>query len=455
MDVVQNTLNEALALHKRRDYGKASHLYNALLNLDPFNEGYLFLLSDLYLRQEYTGLAINLLTNLLDKNPKSSEGWCNLGIAYRKENRYQPAINCWEKALEIKGDTVEVCSNMAGIYADRAQPEQALHWLDRALACDPENTEAHWQRGLALLTMRHWAEGWDEYEYRQKLENWHCRDTVTAPIWDFSPTEHLYIHGEQGIGDEVMFLSVLPDVLPLAKQITVEVHPAVAQIVRETWPGIGVVTDETPGNYTAKIPLASLAARLRRDDRAFPGVSYLTPFQERVEHYKERLRQLGPRPWIAIAWHGGTRFTRVQDRSVRLEQLAPILGRFTCVSAQYEHTNPLITEARERHGLVKLDDECLGRDIAAQAALFKAVDAVVTVQQTAVHVAGSVGAKTFALIGSQPHWRYGLAGDLPWYKSVKLYRQKTDWEEVIGRVEKDIANQFRVQRAKSTDARAA
>jgi tetratricopeptide (TPR) repeat protein len=447
MNVIDQTIDQALIHHKAGDFGRASHLYNAVLNLKPFDEGVLYLLSDLYLRQEYSGLAINLLTNLLDRHPKNGAAWCNLGIAFRKEDRYDQAVNAWERALKIQGDTAEVCCNMATLYSDRAQPDKAIHWLDRSLKCDPESVGARWSKSLALLTKKDWANGWPLYEFRQQLEGWHSRTTVDAPMWDFTPTDHLYIHGEQGVGDEIMFLSCLDEVLPLAKRVTLELNERVAGIARKTWPSVSIVTTETPGDYSAKIAIGSLAARLRRSADAFPGTPYLKPDPELVEHYKARLTAIGPRPWVALAWHGGTKQTRVKDRSIDLDSFEPIRNRYTCVSAQYEHTNPMLQKAREDAGLVRLDNLCVGEDLAAQAALFAAVDYVVTVQQTAVHVAGAVGAKTYALIGPTPHWRYGLTGDMPWYRSVQLCRAKNGWAEQINLVEKAIADHAAVPSA--------
>jgi hypothetical protein len=456
MSVIQQTLERALDLHKQGDYGRASHMYNCVLNLSPFHEGTLYLLSDLYLRQEYSGLAINLLTNLLDRNPSNAQAWCNLGVGFRKEDRYDEAIKAWNRALAIEGDTSEVCSNMATLYSDRAQPDTALKWLRRALKCDSTNVHAHWSMGLALLTQGKWAEGWDKYEYRQQLPTWDRRLSIDVPWWDFTPTDHLYIHGEQGVGDEIMFMSCVSDVLPLAKQVTIELNPRVCEIARKTWPQIRVISEpDDDKTYTAKIAIGSLAARLRRSVEAFPGTPYLKPDLELVEHYKARLTAIGPRPWVALAWHGGTKQTRVKDRSLSLADLDPIRNRFTCVSAQYEHTNPVLAQQREEAGLVRLDNLCVGEDLAAQAALFAAVDYVVTVQQTAVHVAGAVGANTYAIIGPAPHWRYGLTGDMPWYRSVQLCRAKNGWAEQINFVEQSIADQSGIRRAEPTNARAA
>jgi hypothetical protein len=449
MSVYEEFLNKGLALHKAGRLSEAELIYNRVLNRMPFEDGVLFLLSDLYLRKEYNGLAINLLTNLLQKNPNNSEAWCNLGIGFRKEDDYENAEAAWKKAIEKGGETVEVCGNLGGLYADRCMPTEALGWCNKALKIAPDNVEARWQKALALLTLQDWAEGWNHYEARQKLPSWHARDSVICPLWDFKPVNHLYIHGEQGIGDEVMFLSVVPDVLGLAQTITVEVNPKVYELVRQTWPQLRVVTEETPGDYDAKIPLASLACRFRRAPESFPGAPYVNPDPERVAFYREALQRLGKPPYVALTWYGGTKATRVEERTITLESMKPIMDAFTCVSAQYFDTNPMLEPERISCGLPQINKESAGLSLAEQASLFKAVDAVVTVQQTAVHVAGAVGARTYALISAKPHWRYGVEGhSLPWYDSVKLYRNRTNWADSVNAVLRDLKNDYpRIQAA--------
>src|SRR3990167_1384759 len=85
----------------------------------------------------------------------------------------------------------------------------------------------------SYLTKADWKNGWPEYKYRQQLENWDSRKTLDCPVWDFRKVKHLYIHGEQGVGDEIMFLSCIDEVLPLADKITIEVNKKVTEIVRQ------------------------------------------------------------------------------------------------------------------------------------------------------------------------------------------------------------------------------
>lgn len=438
---MQEIFTQAFELHKRGEFKQAIFLYNRLLNLNPEDQTLLFLLSDAYLREDFNGLAVNLLKNLLNNNPKHPEAWCNLGTAYRKENNYDKAEECWKKSIEIAGDTVETCGNMASLYADSGRPDDALVWTKRALKIDPDNTQANWQKALAFLSKGDWAKGWPAYEYRFKLDQWDSRDSIKAPKWDGKPTNHLYVHGEQGVGDEILFLSCLNDAMPLCDKVTVEVNRKVADLVRLTWPNVNVVTEEAQGEYSAKIALGSLCSFFRANERFFSGDAYLTPDQARIEYYKAKLKEIGEGPYIGLAWLGGLKSTGLTRRSIPIKEFKPLMEKYTCVSVQYEDTNPILSVERENAGLVKINDLCVGGDLAEQAALMAALDAVVTVQQTAVHVAGAIGAKCYVLVPELTSWQF--ARDVfPWYKSVKLFRRKGEtwpFNQLMETLDADLA----------------
>lgn len=439
----QEFVGKAIELHKAGEYPKALEMYNRVLNREPTNNSLRFLMADALLRMEWNGLAANLLRLQIQDEPENAEAICNLGVAYRKENFYEPAKACWEKCIALKGDSVEVCSNMAGLYADSGKPEIALEWLARALKIDPNNVEANWQKALALLTTGDFRQGWEFYEWRRKLAHYDTRPNIRVPEWDGLQTRHLYIHGEQGVGDEIMFLSIVDEAMKSCQKVTLEVNRKVAGIARQTWPHIDVVTDESQGDYSAKIPIGSLARMYRRGVNDFPGKAYLKPDPRRVEYYRSRLEEFGKPPYVAITWVGGIKQTRVEHRSMSLSDLRPILNAFSCVSAQYNDRNPHIDIEAGRHGLRKIDEASAGGDLAEQAALFKAVDAVVTVQQTAVHVAGAVGTPTFALIAHNPQWRYLTSGSrMPWYDSVQLFRKPEAGEWPVEQVLKALRREF-------------
>lgn len=435
-NILEDLYKAGLAKHKAGDFSKAMAIYNSLLNRDPENRNLRFLVGDILSRLGNNGLAILILRDLVRDYPGYSEAWCNLGVAYRNEEDTEKAAAAWSRAIKIAGDTAEVCGNMAGLYADTGYPDEALPWCERALKCDPTSVQANWHRSMALLSKQDWIPGWEAYEWRRKYEAWDGRDNIDADDWDGgelkNKTDRLYLHGEQGVGDEIMFLSMMPYVLGVLdpRQITLEVHEKLASLASYTWPGVNVISKQpnTIQDYAAKLPIGSLPKLFWK--KAFGlGNSYLVPPNNLVVEYRKKLKALGPKPWVAFAWLGGVKRTNVLGRSIPVSSITPWMGKCTIVSGQYVNDNPEIEKEREYTCLPKLDDQCIGASMLHQAALFRACDHVVTVPQTALHVAGAVGTPCHIIAPERPDWRLGPKHERsPWYDSVRIYRRGPDMD---------------------------
>ena len=77
------------------------------------------------------------------------------------------------------------------------------------------------------------------------------------------------------------------------------------------------------------------------------------------------------------------------------------------------------------------------------AALISALDLVISVQNTTIHMCGSLGKECWGMIPWSPEWRYGADGEtMVWYRSVKLCRQNSpgNWDNVLGPITADLAN---------------
>ena len=98
----------------------------------------------------------------------------------------------------------------------------------RAIALEPENATAHWNRGLARLLLGDFAGGWQDYAYRWQTGDFRSRrrGLPQAP-WQGEALagKRILLWAEQGIGDEIMFLGLLPELMAagamLAEQLLV------------------------------------------------------------------------------------------------------------------------------------------------------------------------------------------------------------------------------------------
>jgi ADP-heptose:LPS heptosyltransferase len=111
------------------------------------------------------------------------------------------------------------------------------------------------------------------------------------------------------------------------------------------------------------------------------------------------------------------------------------------ISLEYKDPLAEIADLKEKHGIeVKHWPRAAeAYDLDETAALVAELDLVITVQTAVVHIAGALGKPCWVMVPRTPHWRYHLAGDrMPWYDSVKLYRQTKDWASVINKIAIDI-----------------
>ena len=77
-------------------------------------------------------------------------------------------------------------------------------------------------------------------------------------------------------------------------------------------------------------------------------------------------------------------------------------------------------------------------DFASQVA---ALDLVISIDNSTVHVAGALGRSVWTLLQYAPSWRWQLErSDTPWYPSMTLYRQPVlgDWCSVFQQVQVDL-----------------
>lgn len=256
---------------------------------------------------------------------------------------------------------------------------------------------------------------WSGWEYRDEWAAtlWHWRDTG---VWDVKPwnglkTEHLYVVGEQGIGDEVFFASCLPDCLGLCDRVTVECMPrnrAVfermgVETVSSDMRGEKRVKRELPEGVTAWMGLGDLPRLWRKHVSHFPGKAYLTASADQVGRFR------GYRGRVGISWRGA------QGEEKR------IMG-IPGVSLQYD---------LEWDEEVETPDLDLRDDIEGLLGLLSNLSKVVTVSTSVAHYACALGVETHVILGGVRarrenvlpwKWLCGDSGRTPWYGSARVFR---------------------------------
>jgi tetratricopeptide (TPR) repeat protein len=434
-------------LWTRRERAAAKAAFAEALEHDPGWEPALKGFASLAIDEQDLGR----LRRVLERAPDCAAAHAAHGAVLLRVAQDAPgALEQFDLALHGGDDDVDVHGGRGLALNALGRTQEALQEFDAALARDPHDGSWRWHRALALLALGRYAVGWVDYEIRLRSEDRPQRD-FGLPRWtggDLS-AQTILVHAEQGLGDEIMFASCLPEIVARAHGCIIDCHPKLAGLYRRSFPGARIHAGtqfDDPGWLAAlgpadcQVPVGSLPLYLRPSRAAFPDRDhYLVADPARVQRWRARLAGLGARDVIGLSWRGGSKDTGRERRSVSLERLRPLLARPGAhwISLQYD-TAPREVEAFAQASGVRLSHwpEAID-DYEETAAMLCALDLTISVCTALVHLAGALGRPVWVAAPVAPEWRYGVRGvDMPWYGSVRLYRQSPgeDWEPVIARL---------------------
>ena len=185
-----------------------------------------------------------------------------------------------------------------------------------AEACDadPAFAAANANLAAASLLLGDFARGW-----RHQGNKWRGgelkkhRRSFDCPLWRGEPLEgrSLLVWSEQGLGDQIMFAGMFPDLIARGVGGAFECHPRLAPLFTRSFAPASVLARgdaRLPAmRFDFHAPMSALGEYLRSSWEAFPRHhGYLKPDAARREVWRARLDALGPGLKVGISWRGGT-----------------------------------------------------------------------------------------------------------------------------------------------------
>jgi len=427
--------NLGCILQELGHYEDAIASFEYVLEMQPDSQDALNNLALAYKNSGHTKDALKILERLLEVNPDAAETNSNYAATLRNLGRLEDAMEYANKALAISPDYVDALINLGNIYKDMGDHKVAIDYYNKALLIEPDSNDANMNLGLILLMTNDFKNGWRYYEHRKKKlqEN----KIYHFPEWNGSSLEQktLLIRGEQGLGDDIMFASCYSDIISRSKSCMILCHPKLVSIFRRSFPAAHVddrfagmqLPESLPGpDY--EILSGSLPKYFRNSLDDFPAhTGYLKADPDRAALWHDRLGKLGNGLKIGISWKGGTPETRQLIRSTSLEDWLPVLRAENAhfISLQYTDCRDELEHLKKAHGLTVHHWEEAIDDYNETAALVSALDLVISVQTSLIHLTGALGKPVWGILPAAPEWRYGLKGEtMPWYPSARLFRQK-------------------------------
>jgi tetratricopeptide (TPR) repeat protein len=465
------TYHVALLAFEAGQLDAAEAGFMRVLEREPRHAG---ALSNLGIVQRETGrteAALDSFTRAAAYEPANAHAQMNLGLALQQAGRNPEAFSAF-----VRAGFPEALANAAGIAMEMESLEEARALYARSAELRPGFADAEY--GLAQIALREhrFAEGWDGYERR--FDTHPPLATPRAPPMprlgpdDLARAKRVALWSEQGLGDQILFTTLLPELERRGIRAVVEVDARLLGLYRRALPFFEFTAREEAAHAFAgcdyHLPLGSLPRLFRRSVESFAAQptallsravapaqagaqspsGAVAPAQASAQSPSgadapaqasaQSPSGAGAR-LIAISWRSlqtGVRRGLAERKSLPLESFAE-LARATgarLLDLQYGEVDEerRAFDARHPGVLVRVEGLDARNDLEGVAAQLLRCERFVTASNATAHLAGALGVETrlIAPRGWAPfsYWVPGPGGRALWYPSVTVSPKLLDEE---------------------------
>ena len=386
--------------------------------------------------------AVGHFTQVIRVQPTDSDAWAKLGQALWGCRKHGEAINAWREAVSLDPTNADAQMLYSGGLQGRGYHLECMPHIERALAIAPSMPHALWARAHALMALGHLREGLEDYKFGFVTQNRKVRTLLPAFTGE---DESVLVWGEQGIGDQIFFARWAYQFHGhTVAHVTIEVYRQVYRLLacqnygKAHGPNTGAPVTVVCRPDDAHMPWACESAMPMMECPLWLPTDWM---EAKGPYIKAPGIKVYPKDekTVAIVWRGNPSYDGDSERSLKLEQVVPIIeaaqkAGYKVVSFQV----PLSPEEIET--LEKLGVEDWGQtfaDWSCTADAMMAIDHLVTVSTGVSVLAGAMGIPSKVLLPDPADWRWytkGTKSDTsPWIEEASLFWQIVpgDWSPVI------------------------
>lgn len=447
-DYAKAWLELGVALHELQKFDEAISKFEKALELNPrYSDAWMNKGVALNELKEFNA-ALLCIETAIELKPQHAESWSNKGLILHNLRKYELAVKSYDQALKINPDYADAWSNKGVTLNDTKQYEAALFHFGNAIRLKPEYAEAHHNSAHTYFNLANFDRGWKEYEWRWRTKKMHkfCNNT-TKPLWNGeSKPIRLFVWAEQGVGDQILYSSVLKELNLLSPKVIVSLENKLIPLFQRSFPDFQFIDKNiglTDNEYDEHIPIGTIAGFFRKTFFDFSKASfpYLMADKYKANSYKNKLISNGIKV-CGLSWKS-LNLDIGNDKSIPLQEFIPILklSGFTFINIQYDIPNLFTARNSETEnmGIKSIDNIDIYNDIDATASLIQACDIIVTCSNTTAHIAGALNKLTVLILpyasGKFWYWQ-DESGKSIWYPSIKVFHQSLpdNWEAPINEV---------------------
>lgn len=437
-----------------KDWPSAEKLYRKIGALRP-NSNFEVKLAGTLFQQERYADSIPLFEKYIEQNPEEVEILHALGNSLCMVGRSEEGLAMARRAHALNSDEKYTDTLINALY-HLARIDELDKSIADALKRFPDSRKVRSMYAVHKLKSGDYDNGFRYFEdlrWRNNIQRPGYDETTTNDTWDGTPFDGLLvIAAEQGLGDEIMLSSMFSDLLATGQEMVIACDQRLIPLYQRSFPDMMFVprrgktaVDGARYKSVRRITALDVAHVFRRQRANFPERrQWLSADARQTQALRTTYQTRWPgKKLVGISWKSTRVMEGMAIKSVDIEDFSPLLTNPDCifVSLQYGDVTGDVAQLREQTGceiFVDPDIDSL-RDIDGYAAQISALDLVISISNTAVHVAGALGVPCWLLLPkARPIlWYWGYQGDTtPWYPSLHLMRntRNDNWKEFTANI---------------------
>ena len=226
-----------------KDFKNAKTFFKKSLRLEETYESSHANLGAVYRNLGEIEKSLSCYNKAIKINPENPNNYYNKAITFKEADQIGEAEKNYRKAIVVDPKHIGSYHNLALIYEERGQIKEGLDIAKQVLKFETSHPKINHSIGIMSLLLGRFEEGWKYYEYRWQFAphnkvTWPFPD---KPVWKGERQKRIALWKEQGIGDDIIFLSLVPEVKKMCDTLSVYVDPRLQSLCRRAMPDINFV----------------------------------------------------------------------------------------------------------------------------------------------------------------------------------------------------------------------